>query len=117
VRLLLDEIIPLAAAQQLRARGHDVVAVNELEGLAGTADPELFEFAQQQHRAIVTENIPDFVRLDRGWREAGREHHGLVFALKRHGTGRKIVGWLVRELDRLLADHPGEEPSSLVTWI
>lgn len=117
MRLLLDEMFPPAVAEALRARGHDAVAVVEREGLPGTQDPELFELAQLERRAIVTENVSDFVRLDRAWREAGREHYGLVLALKRTGTGERIVGRLVRQLDRLLAEHPDSKATSLVTWL
>lgn len=117
MKLLLDEMFPPAAAEQLRERGHDVVAVIERDGLPGTEDRELFEIAQGEERALVTENVPDFIRLDRAWREAGREHYGIVFGSRPRGTHDRIVGWLVRTLDRFMEDRPGTEAASLVTWL
>lgn len=117
MKLLLDEMFPAAAAEQLRARGHDVVAVVERHGLPGTRDRELFEIAQDERRAIVTENVPDFMRLDRAWREAGREHHGIVLAPKSRGPSDRLVGRLVRALDPLLIDHPGAGATSTITWL
>lgn len=117
MRLLLDEMFPPAVAEQLRVRGHDVVAVAEVAGLAGCADREVFEHAQAEGRAVATENVPDFVRLDREWRQAERDHHGLVLALKQGSTGDRIVGRLTRDLHRLLDNHRGGAPTSLVTWL
>ena len=56
MRLLLDEHFSRHIAEQLRTRGHDAVAVGERADLAGLADDELFAAAQQERRAIVTEN-------------------------------------------------------------
>ena len=53
MRLLLDEMLPAAIAQQLRNRGHDVVAVAELLELRGLPDDELFDHAQRDgHQTI-----------------------------------------------------------------
>jgi predicted nuclease of predicted toxin-antitoxin system len=78
VRLLLDEMLPAVVAQQLRARGHDVSAVVERSELRGLADPELFDHAQTELRALVTYNRDDFLALDRQYRAAGRDHGGVI---------------------------------------
>lgn len=43
MRLLLNEHYRREIAQQLRARGHDVVAVDERDDLRGLTDAELLE--------------------------------------------------------------------------
>ncbi len=57
-------MLPAVIAQQLRNRGHDVVAVAELLELRGLPDDELFDHAQRDGRAIVTYNRDDFLTLD-----------------------------------------------------
>ena len=78
MKLLLDEQISGKVAARLQRRGHDVIATADDPGLRGLADPDLFEVAQQQGRALVTYNRADFEPLVRECAESGREHHGLV---------------------------------------
>lgn len=59
-RLLLDEHYAVDIAEQLRADGHDVIAVLEDPNLRAQPDPDLFRWAAGQGRRIVTENIKDF---------------------------------------------------------
>jgi len=47
---------PYAIAEQLRARGHDVVAAAETGRRRGTPDRELFAIAQVEKRAIVSDD-------------------------------------------------------------
>jgi predicted nuclease of predicted toxin-antitoxin system len=62
--VLLDEMYPPVLAQQLRASGHDVVAVLEVEvGLAAKTDEDVLAWAARHGRCVVTENISDFMRL------------------------------------------------------
>jgi predicted nuclease of predicted toxin-antitoxin system len=48
----------------LRADGHDVVAIGELEK-NGTPDPEVFNLAQSLERVLLTHNAEDFHALHR----------------------------------------------------
>ena len=64
VKLLLDEMYPRRLAEQLRADGHDVVAVVELSDLVGR--PDVTRFARESGRVVVTENVVDYARLDAG---------------------------------------------------
>ena len=66
MKLLLDEMYPTVVAEQLRARGHDVVSVHDPEYryLEGAPDEEVFAAALAEERALVTENVPDFRRLE-----------------------------------------------------
>jgi hypothetical protein len=63
IALLLDEMFPPIIAEELRRRGHDVAAVAADPQLRAKTDPELFAWAAQQKRRLVTENAKDFRRL------------------------------------------------------
>ena len=78
MKLLLDEQISGKVAERLRDRGYDAVATSADPALRGLGDPELFEVAQRQGRAVVTYNRPDFEAIVREYAERNREHHGLV---------------------------------------
>lgn len=107
MRLLLDEMLPAAIAQQLRSRGHAVVAVTERPELRGRSDPDLFEYAQRDSHGIVTYNREDFLALDRRYRDAGRDHHGIVVLHPRRFRQRpETIGALVTPLDAFLSADP-----------
>lgn len=77
--VLLDEMYPPALAQRLRALGHDVVAVLDIEvGLASTSD-DVLTWAARNNRCAVTENVSDFARLA----GQGAAHCGLIFVSSR----------------------------------
>jgi predicted nuclease of predicted toxin-antitoxin system len=78
VKLLLDEQISGKVADRLRDRGHDVTAATDDLTLRSLRDPDLFEVAQQQGRALVTYNRVDFEPITRSYVAENREHHGLV---------------------------------------
>jgi hypothetical protein len=78
VKLLLDEQISGKVAERLRDRGHDVTAATDDPSLRGLRDPDLFEVAQQQDRAVVTYNWVDFEPIIREYASENREHYGLV---------------------------------------
>jgi predicted nuclease of predicted toxin-antitoxin system len=62
VRWLLDEMLPPEAAGELNHRGHDATSVAAL-GLAGQADPLVFDRAVTEGRVVVTENVADFAPM------------------------------------------------------
>ena len=66
MKLLLDEMFPATLVEQLRARGHDVVSIHDRDylRLEGAADEEIFTVAAAEERALVTENVRDFRRLE-----------------------------------------------------
>lgn len=107
MRLLLDEHYAKAIAEQLRERGHDVVAVAERPELTGLSDAELFRRASAERRAILTENWSDF---QREIQEAAFAHYGVVFTSRRQlPRGRKTIGLYVRILDDFLGRNPAED--------
>jgi predicted nuclease of predicted toxin-antitoxin system len=70
LRLLLDaHVSGRRIGVALRARGHDVLAVNEERGLDGRPDEELMELASVQRRILVTFDVADFrASVVNGWR-------------------------------------------------
>ena len=82
MRLLLDEMYPGLIAREVRARGHDVTSVDEAPG-RGTPDEELFDHARPEGRAVVTENIQDYLPLADRLLATGGSHAGLVFTSPR----------------------------------
>jgi len=78
VKLLLDEQISGRVAVRLRDRGHDVTAATDDPSLRGLSDPDLFEAAQRQGRALATYNRVDFEPIVRQFLAESRDHHGLI---------------------------------------
>ena len=108
MRLLLDEMLPPAVAEALRRRGHAVSAVAEQSELRGSSDPEIFDLALAESRAIVTANVADFRVLAAEARSAGGEAPLLLFTSSRgwpRGSSHRI-GRLVEALDDLLRESP-----------
>jgi hypothetical protein len=116
VKLLFDEMLSAAIAEQIRERGHDALAVDETAELRGLPDPDLFAQAQEQERAIVTYNREDFLALDREYRSRQREHHGIVILHpRRFPQGAASVGALVTALSIFVA---GDSPyPSFIHWL
>jgi len=122
VRLLLDEMISATVAEHLRARGHDVVAVQDPDRthLRGIDDCVLLDHAATQRRAVVTDNIPDFVRCHQRRVDRNEPHHGLLlfandtFPRHRHDA---FVGQLLAALQEQLHRHPDDNDSSWIRWL
>ena len=93
MRLCLDEHYSPSIAAQLRERGHDVISVQDRPALVGLPDRQLVELVADERRAIVTENVGDFVPIVARLALEGRNHSGLVLtsgaALPRFSPGRK----------------------------
>ncbi|MBV8526702.1 MAG: DUF5615 family PIN-like protein [Candidatus Dormibacteraeota bacterium] len=104
MRLLIDEMHSPAIAEQLRARGHDAVAVQDVSGLAGLSDSALLTWSHDRERAIVTENVVDFLQLHADCLRSGERHSGIILASNAAYPRAKAstLGALVNALDRLL---------------
>ncbi|MEX2394176.1 MAG: DUF5615 family PIN-like protein [Actinomycetota bacterium] len=107
-------------AGRLREAGIDAVAVVELERLRGSSDEDLFEYAQVERRAILTDNRRDFMRIGRAGTARGRVHHGLIFVNnRRYPRGRP--GTMSRIAEALLVfmrlDAAPDEPSNREIWL
>ena len=109
-RILLDENVSPALAAALRARGHDAVHVEDV-GLAGADDPVVFAFAVRELRAVLTQNVRDFVLLVREHAERGQSHHGLIL------TRRKSLRDMLSGVSRVLSSRTGESLRDAVVWL
>jgi len=119
LRLLVDEMYPAAIAAQLRRRGRDAVAVTEHSELRSLSDPDLFTYAQEARRALLTENIADFAVIADAADERALAHYGLIFvdpAKYPRGSARTI-GQLVNGLEAFLAERAADDPTSLRHWL
>lgn len=101
---------PARLAEALREGGVDAEGVDERGPLRGLADEELLAVAAGEGRALVSENVADFMRLYGEWGGAGRRHTGIVIALSSRFT-RTPAGYevLVAALVELCAQRPGSE--------
>ncbi len=105
-RLLLDEMLSGAIAGQLRAKGHDIVAVVEDPALTGLADDQILAHATAAGRVLVTANIKDFMPLDARYRSASQAHAGLILvSTKTFPQDRSFTAAITSALSALL-DHP-----------
>ena len=110
LRLLLDEHYTPVIAQQLRERGHDVVSVLERDDLRSASDVELFAAAREERRALLTNNVIDFMPLVHQAAQEGTSHFGVLFTSDR-SLPRTLatVGDYVRVLDELLTANRAED--------
>ena len=107
MRLLLDELFSPRIAAELRSRGHDVISALEVEILRSQPDQVVFEWARRESRAVVTDNVPDFVRHHGECLGRGDHHFGLVLSRNKSLPRlRGAIGPFVRALDALLASMP-----------
>ncbi len=115
MRLLLDEMYPAVLAERLRDRGHDVVSVHEVgfAWLEGAPDADVLAAALDDHRAVVTENVPDFRRLQHAALASGEPYPVVVFTTNRQFPrgDRATIGRLVVALDALL--HSGADATTV----
>ena len=102
VALLLDEMFPPAIAAELRRRGFDVIGVAEDLQLRSMSDAELYQWATESGRRIVTENVKDFRRLA----SMVDEGPGLLFTSTRSvPRSRRSVGLVISALEACLRNH------------
>jgi hypothetical protein len=114
VKLLLDEQISGKVAERLRERNCDVIAVAAEAALRGLSDPDVFEVAQVQGRAVVTYNRADFEAINLEYVETNREHHGLVIVHPVRFPSRDFAR-LTKALKSLIdVEAPGK---SFTVWL
>ncbi len=97
-RLLLDEMFSPRIADQLRQRGHDALALVVDPELRALADAEVYAWAAEHGRRVVTENVKDF-------RPLLAEGHGagvLLTSSRHFPRSRGNLRPLVDALDRWL---------------
>jgi predicted nuclease of predicted toxin-antitoxin system len=82
MKILVDENIPNITAQELRAKGHDVLDIRGTER-QGMFDDELWSLAQTEHRILVT--------TGKGFSEyRDAKHHRLLIVRLRQPNEQRI---------------------------
>ncbi len=119
MKLLLDEHYSPRIAEHLRAQGHDVTAVVAQPALAGLADRTLITAACRDGRALLTENVGDFVPIATELTRIGTSHAGIILANpQRFPRSRDGMGRLVEALHSLLVAHPEDDAfADRIVWL
>jgi hypothetical protein len=105
---LLDEMFSGIIAEQLRAKGHDVLAVVADPALVGLADDQILAYASAAKRALVTANIKDFIPLDARYSAASQTHADLILVSARtFPQDRTFTAAIISALSALL-DQPSQ---------
>jgi Domain of unknown function (DUF5615) len=119
VRLMLDEHYSPEIARRLRAKDHDVAAVAERADLVGLSDEELFRRMALEERAIMTNNVKDFVPLANRAAVDGHDHYGLLLnSDKSLPRGLDAIGRVVDTLDEFLCRHQAKDNCrNQVRWL
>jgi hypothetical protein len=92
-------------AEQLRAKGYDVISIVADPTLIGLPDDQVLAYAATEGRALVTANIKDFVPLDGRYRAAGQAHAGLILvSTKAFPQNRGFPSAITTSLGTLLSD-------------
>lgn len=109
MKLLLDEMLSSAIAQQLRDRGHDVEAINGHPLHESLSDAEVMDVARSQGRALVTNNLVDFRPLHHeAITPGGPGHFGMIFMPGTYRRTRADIGRIADALEAKLAQFPGD---------
>lgn len=109
--LLLDEMHAPVVAATLRDHGHDVIAVAEQDELRALTDEELFRWAGEHERRIVTENVKDFAPLLRRTEELRHRVAPLLFTSSHtFPRSRRNPGPVIDALNAWLRAAQASEP-------
>ena len=110
MRLLLDEMLSPVIARELRARGHDVVAVADRLGGVALSDTEVMTLARTERRAVVTNNLRDYRPLHAdAITPGGPGHFGMIFMPGTYRRTKADTGRIIAALEEKLAEYPGDE--------
>jgi hypothetical protein len=107
LRLVLDEMYSNAIAVELRARGHDVVAVTERSDLRQLQDDELLRLMAGEQRVVVTENALHFIPHFTAMLGRGETCYGLLLTSNESMPRRSAtIGTFVAVIEGELKARP-----------
>lgn len=110
MKLLLDEMYEPGVSEGLRRLGVDAASIHDpgLEELRGAPDADVLAAASAAGRALVTENVRDFRRLELSLASSETSHSGLVYTTnRRFPRGQPATsGRLVASLAALASARP-----------
>jgi predicted nuclease of predicted toxin-antitoxin system len=116
VKALLDEQLSPRIAELLRDRGHDVQAVVDRRDLAGRSDRVILEIAASEERAVITNNVKDFLPLAAERLARGESHAGLILLPSTRTRTRGAAEMLANAIEQILREHPDGLPAT-ERWI
>lgn len=109
MKLLLDKMLTPDIARELRARGHDVVAVAGHPDWEGLSDSQIMVVARTEHRAIVTNNLRDYRPLHgEAITPGGHGHFGMIFIPGNYRRTKADTARIMAALEAKLTQYPGE---------
>ena len=104
-RLYLDEdVMNHRVVRGLRARSIDVLTPLDAQTV-GADDAAQLAFAASQGRVLYTFNVGDFCRLHSAYLSTGKEHAGIIVAVRQQFS----VGEQVRRLSLLIASLSADQ--------
>ena len=108
MKLLLDEMHAPSVAVDLTSEDFDVVAVAAQPDLRGMSDQELLAYAATERRALVTENVADFIPLATQWAGEHKTHSGLILTNPKRFNRSTLAypGNLIASLREFLTNPP-----------
>jgi len=110
VKVLLDEMYSPTVAKMLRELGHDAISAHERPDLQRAPDTVIFETMRLESRAIVTNNIRDFIPLAQTALLQDRSFAGLILTTDRtFPRSRNTTGILARSLAELIRACPADD--------
>lgn len=118
MRLTLDHHYPATIAPELRTRGLDAISARE-QGWDRLSDAELLRSCANNKRALLTNNVADFMLLAREWQLDRERHSGLIFTSDRQWPRTKnMSGRFVNALMQLMETHPADDSlSGSIIWL
>lgn len=109
MKLALDHHYSPRIAAHLRSDDYDVVAAVDM-GWEAEEDEALLALCATETRALLTNNVADFVVIERRWQAEGRSHWGLVFTSDASlPRSRDSIGRYVDALAALLDSNQGDD--------
>jgi hypothetical protein len=113
IAIYTDELVDPALAVELRTRGYDAMSCHEAgRNNQRISDRDQLVFASHNGRAILTNNIRDFIALDIRWKRRGRSHAGIVVY-----AGVPAFGELLRRVVRHLNTISPETQQDIILWL
>ena len=118
MRLALDHHYPATIAPALRANGLDAVSAHERRWDRHT-DTEHLRYCAMNKRALLTNNVADFMVLAREWQLDRERHSGLIFTSDRQWPRTKdMTGQFVKALTKLMETHQDDDSlSGTILWL
>lgn len=112
ISLYTDEGLHRHLPALLRTEGFDVVSALELRQTGKEWDDgRQLAYAVSNHRAILSRNRNDFIRLAQEYEKDGREHYGIII------TQQLPLGELARYLLRLLDSVTADEMKNTFRYL